>query len=148
MYEKYIKELKEHNIKITSQRLEILKYLDEHHTHPDADHIYSELKKNHPSLSRTTVYNALEILKKKGMIQSLTISGSELRYDISRTQHHHFLCKECQKILDIEIQCPNINRTIADGHHVEEVHGYFKGICKQCLKRERGRKVHGYKNVA
>ena len=65
MYEKYVKILKDHAIKITSQRLEILKYLDEHHTHPNVEEIYSELKKKHPSLSRTTVYNSLEILKEK-----------------------------------------------------------------------------------
>ena len=137
MYEKYVTLLKDHAIKITSQRLEILKYLDEHHTHPDVEEIYSELKKKHPSLSRTTVYNSLEILKRNKIIQTLTISGSEIRYDKESTLHHHFLCKECGAILDIAIECPNMNRSVAGGHHVEEVHGYFKGVCKTCSKKGR-----------
>ena len=143
MYEKYVKILKDHLIKITSQRLEILKYLDEHHTHPNVEEIYSELKKKHPSLSRTTVYNSLEILKKNRIVQSLTISGSELRYDIEEGLHHHFLCKQCGAILDISIACPNMDRTLDGGHRVEEVQGYFKGICKNCQTKEKGRRNNG-----
>jgi Fe2+ or Zn2+ uptake regulation protein len=143
MYEKYVKILKEHSIKITSQRLEILKYLNEHHTHPDVEEIYSELKKKHPSLSRTTVYNSLEILKKNKIVQSLTISGSELRYDVEESLHHHFLCKKCGAILDISITCPNMNCILDGGHRVEEVHGYFKGICKNCQTNEKGRRING-----
>ncbi len=143
MYEKYVKTLKDHSIKITSQRLEILKYLDEHHTHPNVEEIYSELKKKHPSLSRTTVYNSLEILKKNKIVQSLTISGSELRYDIEEGLHHHFLCKKCGAILDISIACPNMDRTLDGGHRVEEVQGYFKGICKNCQTMEKGRRING-----
>jgi len=138
MLEKYVTLLKEHAIKITPQRLEILKYLDEHHTHPDVDAIYRELKKKYPSLSRTTVYNSLEILNKNKIIQTITISGSELRYDIEHGLHHHFLCKECGTILDIDIACPNMDRSVAGGHRVEEVHGYFKGICATCQKKKRG----------
>jgi Fe2+ or Zn2+ uptake regulation protein len=143
MYEKYVKTLKDHSIKITSQRLEILKYLDEHHTHPNVEEIYSELKKKHPSLSRTTVYNSLEILKKNKIVQSLTISGSELRYDVKESLHHHFLCKKCGAILDISITCPNMDRTLDGGHRVEEVQGYFKGICKNCQTTEKGRRTNG-----
>ena len=143
MYEKYVKTLKDHSIKITSQRLEILKYLNEHHTHPNVEEIYSELKKKHPSLSRTTVYNSLEILKKNKIVQSLTISGSELRYDIEEGLHHHFLCKKCGAILDISITCPNMDRTLDGGHRVEEVQGYFKGIFKNCQTTEKGRRTNG-----
>ena len=143
MYEKCVKILKNHSIKITSQRLEILKYLNEHHTHPDVEEIYSELKKKHPSLSRTTVYNSLGILKKNKIVQSLTISGSKLRYDIEEGLHHHFLCKKCGTILDISITCPNMGRILHGGHRVEEVHGYFKGICKNCQTNEKGRRING-----
>jgi Fur family transcriptional regulator, peroxide stress response regulator len=143
MYEKYVTLLKDHSIKITTQRLEILKYIDEHHTHPNAEHIYTELKKKHPALSRTTVYNSLDILQKNHLIQSLSISGSDLKYDIGSGLHHHFLCTTCGQIIDIAITCPNMQENVAGGHHVEEVHGYFKGICKTCQTKEKGRNTHG-----
>jgi Fur family transcriptional regulator, peroxide stress response regulator len=143
MYEKYVKILKDHSLKITSPRLEILKYLDEHHTHPNVEEIYTTLKKKHPSLSRTTVYNSLETLKKNKIIQSLTISGSELRYDIEEGMHHHFICTHCGAIFDIAISCPNMDRTVQGGHQVEEVQGYFKGICKNCQTKEKRRVNNG-----
>ena len=135
MFEKYVKLLKENSIKVTPQRLEILKYLDENRTHPTVDEIYSALKEKNPSLSKTTVYNSVETLNEHGIIQSLTISGSESRYDFENKMHHHFLCKKCGNIIDIDIKCPNIGKMLESGHKVEEVHGYFKGICKKCMKK-------------
>lgn len=44
MFDKYLKLLKENSIKVTPQRLEILKYLDENRMHPTADQIYNGLK--------------------------------------------------------------------------------------------------------
>ena len=148
MFKKYVKLLKENSIKITPQRLEILKYLDENRTHPTVDEIYSELKEKNPSLSKTTVYNSLEILSKHGIIQTLAISSSELRYDFENKMHHHFLCKNCGKIIDMEIlcdkcngilgtknKCPSVEELLKGGHKVDEIHGYFKGICKKCLEK-------------
>ena len=140
MFEKYVKLLKENSIKVTPQRLEILKYLDENRTHPTADQIYTGLKEKTPSLSKTTVYNSVETLKEHGLIQSLTISGSESRYDFENKMHHHFLCKKCGNIIDINIKCPNIGKVIESGHKVEEVHRYFKGICKKCIEGGFGSK--------
>jgi Fe2+ or Zn2+ uptake regulation protein len=141
MLESYVKLLKDNAIKVTPQRLEILRYLEEHHTHPTVEEIYSSLKTKNPALSKTTVYNSVETLKKHKLIQALTISGSETRYDIAHELHHHFLCQCCGAIIDIEITCPNINTVLQHGHRVDEVHGYFKGICKNCLKKRRPR--HG-----
>ena len=136
MFEKYVKLLKEKSIKITPQRLEILKYLDDNRTHPTADQIYTELKGKNPSLSKTTVYNSVEILEENDFIQSLSISGLELRYDFRNDMHHHFLCRQCGNIIDIDIECPNIGKVIGSGHKVEKVDGYFKGICKKCIKKD------------
>ena len=136
--EKYVTILKQNQLKITPQRLAIMKYLDENRTHPTADRIYIDLKEKNPALSKTTVYNSVETLKEHGIIQSLTISGSESRYDFENKMHHHFLCKKCGIIIDIDIECPNIGKMLESGHNVEEVHGYFKGICKKCMKKGLG----------
>ena len=102
-----------------------------------------------PSLSKTTVYNSLQLLAKEGIIKSISISNSELRYDFNNQNHHHFLCKKCGKILDIdilcnkchvnqfnEVTCPSVADLINKGYEIEEIHGYFKGICDGCKKKE------------
>jgi len=136
IYEKYVYLLKEKSIKITPQRLEILRYLDKNRNHPTAYQIYTDLKKNNPSLSKTTVYNSLEILNKCKIIHTISITGLESRYDIKNIIHHHFMCKKCGRIIDIDIACPNIRKTLEQGHKIEEVHGYFKGRCRECLEKE------------
>ena len=138
--EKYVKLLKDNQIRITPQRLEILRYLDKNRTHPTADKIFSDLKKKNPSLSRTTVYSSLDVLNKHNIIQVLTISKSELRYDFKIKPHHHFFCKRCGAIIDIDVECPFLQSMLEGEHKVEEVHGYFKGICKDCLNEGKAKK--------
>ena len=139
--DKYVKILKDKNLKVTPQRLAIIQYLENHKTHPTADQIYKELKKKNPSLSKTTVYNSLDILRQNEIIKTLTICGSEHRYDFDHDIHHHFLCTECGRIYDIDFKCPNIKLIHAEieksGHHISEVHGYFRGLCKNCYSRSK-----------
>lgn len=126
---------------VTPQRLAILNFLDKNKDHPTADQIYKKLKKKNPSLSKTTVYNSLDSLAQNKIIKSLTICNSEIRYDIERGMHHHFLCTKCGRIYDIEFKCPNIKRIRAEiescGHKIDEVHGYFRGLCKSCIEKEK-----------
>ena len=131
-----MKILKDNGLKVTPQRLDIMMYLDKHRTHPTADDIYQELKKGTPSLSKTTVYNSLDTLSKHKIIQVLTISGTEMRYDFRSEMHHHFLCDDCGKIIDINVSCPFQDKMLNCEHEVKEVHGYFKGTCKDCLKKK------------
>ncbi|HID71609.1 MAG TPA: transcriptional repressor [Thermoplasmata archaeon] len=134
--EKYIELLKKNQLKITHQRLEILKYLDENRIHPTAEEIYTALKVSNPSLSKTTVYNTIEVLLKHGIIQALTITAGEKRYDFKTRHHHHFLCRVCGAIIDLDVECPYLESFFEGEHKIEEVHGYFKGVCKKCLKKQ------------
>ena len=134
---KYTGILRKSGIKVTPQRLEVLRYLDQNMVHPTVDDIFTALKKTNPSLSRTTVYNVLDVFGKHGLVEVLTISGNQTRYDLRTRQHQHFLCKSCGKILDLEVKGLCTDCIPDRGHRVEEVHGYFKGLCKDCLKRTR-----------
>jgi Fe2+ or Zn2+ uptake regulation protein len=136
----YVEILKNNDLKVTPQRLEILKYLDKNKVHPTASKIYTDLKKRNPSLSKTTIYNSLETLKRNNIINELTIEKTESRYEFEKTMHHHFLCKSCGKIADIDIECPHLNEMLKSKYKVHQVHGYFKAICEDCLKKERLKK--------
>jgi Fe2+ or Zn2+ uptake regulation protein len=139
--DRFVKILRDKNMKVTPQRLAILNFLDNNKDHPTADQIYKKLKKKNPSLSKTTVYNSLDTLTQNKIIKSLTICNSENRYDIERGMHHHFLCTKCGRIYDIEFKCPNIKKIRAEiescGHNIDEVHGYFRGLCKSCIEKEK-----------
>ena len=130
------KRLDKKGIKPTFQRISILQYLEKNRNHPTADMIYEYIREKIPTISKTTVYNTLNAFLEKGLIIELSITGQESRYDVDTSTHHHFLCKECDEIYDIDIECPFglTEKDRVKGHKVDEVHGYFKGICKECLE--------------
>ncbi len=137
-YDKLKTELKSHGLKPTFQRIKILEYLENNKNHPTAEIIFDKLNHKIPTISITTIYNTLNTFIKKGLLSAITITGKEIRYEYNPLPHHHFLCKRCGSIIDININCPFTNGTkkTVDGHKIDEVHGYFKGICKDCLKKE------------
>jgi Fe2+ or Zn2+ uptake regulation protein len=127
--------LSEKGIKPTYQRLRILEYMSKNmKNHPTVEMIHEELLKDIPTISLTTVYNSLNTFLEKGLVDGVTITGTETRYDLDASSHHHFLCKNCGKIIDIEVKCAFAEgeKTAVRGNKIEEVHGYFKGICKEC----------------
>ena len=131
--------LLEKGIKPTYQRIKILEYLQKNQMHPTVEMIFAALYDKVPTLSKTTVYNTLDVFNRKGLLDIITITGSEQRYDFNVESHHHFLCKKCGAIIDIEVSCPYLSKWATGEHKIEEVHGYFKGICKDCLKNEEGK---------
>jgi len=85
--------------------------------------------------SHITVHNSVETLNEYDIIQSLTISSSKLGYDFENKMHHHFLSKKCRNIIDTDIECVLLKKFLHGKHRMDEVHGYFKGICEDCLRR-------------
>ena len=133
--EKHTNQLREHGLKATYQRIKVLKYLDEHHTHPTVDQIYQDLVRENPSFSKTTIYNTIDALQQNGLIQTLNISGKEICCDAEIGFHHHFYCSECGAIIDINMSCPYLINNEIEGHHIQSIAGYFKGVCKDCLAK-------------
>ena len=131
--------LLDHNIKPSMQRIAIMQYLMEHPIHPSADDIYTALSPSMPTLSKTTVYNTLKLFSEQGAAQMLTIDEKNTNFDADTSVHSHFLCKRCGKIYDL--MCNNNIKKVADmdmdGHDVQEIHYYYKGICKHCIEEER-----------
>ena len=84
--------------------LETLRMTD---AHPSAEMVYEMLQKEHPDISLATVYRNLAWFKSQGMIQSIaTVRGTE-RFDANTDPHVHFICTECDAVLDLpQIQVP------------------------------------------
>ena len=129
---KYKDMLVEKGIKPTLQRITILEYLKKSMTHPTVDKIYADLFEKVPTLSKTTVYNTMEIFREKGLVNRLTITESEMRYEYRDKLHHHFFCRICGEIWDLNVGCEYQNTGTIDGHQIEEIHGAFRGVCKNC----------------
>jgi Fe2+ or Zn2+ uptake regulation protein len=130
-----IKKMRDNNIKVTPQRIAIIKFLEENKIHPTAEKIFNNIIKDYPTISLATIYNTLEKLEEINEIYKLKITDdNKVNYENNLNPHHHFYCKKCKNIFDIDIKCDYFNIKIVEGNHIEEVHGYFKGLCKNCFE--------------
>ncbi|NLA86590.1 MAG: transcriptional repressor [Clostridiales bacterium] len=129
------KELKSRNIKLSYQRLKVLEYLVENQCHPTADEIYTHLQKSISTLSKTTVYNTLNLLIKLGLVRVITIDGHEARYEIEIGNHGHFKCESCGAIFDFSIDIDSITSGDLSDFKINNKKVYFKGLCPGCLSK-------------
>lgn len=104
-------------------------------THPTVAEIYDVLITDIPSLSKTTVYNTLNLFVEKELVEEVTIEGSEMRYDIKDPEGHgHFKCTKCQKIFDVPLQIDKIFSDEMSDFLVQAQFVHFVGICPDCQK--------------
>jgi Fur family peroxide stress response transcriptional regulator len=128
--------LKQKGVVLTIQRLAVIELLEGRTDHPTVDKIYKTLKEKYPTISQATVYSTLELLRDAGEIQQLCIHRDKACFDPNPRMHHHFLCKQCEKIIDIQIECPVSKQGEFNGNRVDEVQAYLYGVCVDCRKEE------------
>ncbi|AQW81855.1 Fur family transcriptional regulator [Campylobacter pinnipediorum] len=101
--------LKRFGLKVTPQRLSVLKVLDQH-THPTIDELYEEIKKENPSVSLATVYKNLNTLKDEGLVVEVNIINQKPRYDIYEYPHIHVVCDNCGYVQDVSYDDAELNK--------------------------------------
>ncbi|MCL2008691.1 MAG: transcriptional repressor [Treponema sp.] len=119
----------------TVQRQIILTGLQKLNSHPTIDEVYAEVSKEHPSISKTTVYRNLRQLANDGMIRQVLLPDGLERYDGTTVEHHHFNCTKCNGILDLEIDVlDDIDDKVQKkyGFRVERHDLVFSGLCLNC----------------
>ena len=133
--ERLKKLLDQKGVKPSYQRISVLKYIMEHMDHPSVDTIFKNLVNQIPTLSKTTVYNTLNLLTEKGVITALSIDGVEVKYDYIEIPHAHFKCIMCHKIYDVKLNSDIFKKRSLKGHKITEAQINLKGICKDCSQK-------------
>jgi len=119
----------------TNQREAILRLLRGTRSHPTADNIYDEVRKEIPNISKGTVYRNLKVLQELGQIRELDLNGTISRFEMIQNDHYHFRCERCGRILDLDEPIHGeLDRRVAErtglkiSHHQLE----FRGLCQNC----------------
>jgi len=126
--------LKSKGVKPSFQRIKIFEYLIKHKNHPTVDTIFQSLSKEIPTLSKTTIYNTMDLFSQHDLVTVLTIEENETRYDADVTLHGHFKCEKCERVIDLAVDQNIVDISALQGHLVNEYHLYFKGVCRDCRK--------------
>lgn len=92
--------LKEKGLKVTPQRIAVLKALKSDRTHPSAEVLIKSILKDHPYISVGTIYNILDTFVNKGIVEKIHTDDNIMRYDPVIEDHHHLYLDKDGEILD------------------------------------------------
>src|SRR5689334_2817028 len=147
--EKMLAGVRAAGLKLTPQRMAIVKELASDETHPTAQEIFERLQPGLPTMSFATVYNTLGALSEAGLCAAMSLSPGSGRFDPNMAPHHHLVCDVCGAVRDVPvggspaeaITESSTARAIAQaapGFDVRSVERIFRGVCAAC-SRGRGR---------
>ncbi|MCI5968116.1 Fur family transcriptional regulator [Helicobacter sp.] len=131
MFEKL---LKENNLKITPQRLAILKQIQKF-GHVGIDEIYENIKESNPSMSLATVYKNLTFMQEARIIDEVKLPNQKQRYELVKNPHIHLVCEKCGSITDMEMEhLEAFKKECAKKSHytIRESSIAMFGICPHC----------------
>jgi Fe2+ or Zn2+ uptake regulation protein len=133
--EEFMKNIKTHQHK-TAQRAAILEYLKNNRHHPNAVDIYEYVSKKLSTISRTTVYNTIDLLEKEGLIYEVAMRHHEgRRFDSNLTPHDHLICNICGTVVDTEVTIDHsslLTKKQKQGFDIREARIRFYGVCPNC----------------
>jgi Fe2+ or Zn2+ uptake regulation protein len=147
--EKMLAGVRSAGLKLTPQRMAIVKELASDETHPTAQEIFERLQPGLPTMSFATVYNTLGALSSAGLCAAMSLSPGSGRFDPNMTPHHHIVCDVCGAVRDVpsgaglsdgahEAPAARAVAQVAPGFDVRSVERIFRGVCASC-NRGRGK---------
>jgi len=134
-YTQLVDALKQHDFRLTPQRLELVRLIASSEGHPSASQLYANIKRQFPTMSHATVYKTLSLLKGIGQVLEIELHDDN-HYDGNRPEPHpHLVCMRCNKIIDGEADFdPSTIRKLehASGYKILRSQFSFYGLCPDC----------------
>ncbi|KOA20153.1 ferric uptake regulation protein [Clostridium homopropionicum DSM 5847] len=132
--------LEKNGYEFTVQKQKILKIILDSSIHLQAKEIYEKVKEANIGLA--TVYRALKIFKRLGIVKEININGTsyyEMKIFSGKPLHIHFKCIKCNSIIDIDSRSLNfdylkLNKKIEEENNLEiyDSNIMFIGLCNKC----------------
>lgn len=134
--------LKGRGLKLTPQRIAIVRELADDLSHPTAQSLFERLRPAFPTMSFATVYNTLDALARCGLTGSLHLGGA-VRFDPNTEPHDHAVCDVCGVVIDIHGSHAGraveagagesvLARRAGPGFRVVREERIFRGSCSRC----------------
>jgi Fur family transcriptional regulator, peroxide stress response regulator len=125
---------------VTRQRRAVWEAIVDRTDHPTAEQVYRAVLGQLPQISRMTVHRILNTFVSLGVVARTCHPGSAARFDPKLYQHHHLVCLDCGRIIDVEdprlnrIPWPKVNPR---EFRIEDYHVHFRGRCARCRLKSR-----------
>jgi Fur family ferric uptake transcriptional regulator len=88
-----------------------------------------------PTLGLATVYRNLRHMQEEGELSVVEVPGQGTLYEVSGLKHHHhFCCRGCGKVFDVQ-GCPgNLDGLVPSGFKLESHELLLYGQCAECAR--------------
>ena len=128
-------QLREHGVQVTAQRLAVLRAVSDH-PHCTANDVAETVREQIGAISRQAVYDTLTVLAEHTIIRRIQPAGSSARYeDRVGDNHHHLVCRECDRLDDVDCAVgytPCLTPSEDWQFDVHEAEVIYWGVCPEC----------------
>jgi Fe2+ or Zn2+ uptake regulation protein len=140
-----LRDLKRAGLKLTPQRIAIVRLFAGDTSHPTAQDLFERLRPTFASMSFATVYNTLDTLAHTGLAGMVRLPGRRgdaARFDPNTAPHHHAVCDRCGAVVDIAAgtlapapaAVKKVRRAVP-GFSVRAVERIYRGLCARCASK-------------
>lgn len=119
--------------KHSKQRDALIEILQSTTSHPTAEWVYEQMREKFPNVSLATVYRNLKHMIEIGIARELYTDNSS-RFDANMSDHYHFVCKKCSKLIDIfpEDENSELVKLKEKGFSIDRYDLSIYGLCTDC----------------
>jgi Fur family transcriptional regulator, peroxide stress response regulator len=133
----FTQKCKQHNLKITPQRVSIYKSIIQSKNHPSTEDIFQFVKNEFNNITFDTVNRTLLTFTQIGLINVIESYKGARRFDPDLKTHHHFHCINCGRIIDFENNDFDVLEVSDDLKNRFKIHTkrvVLSGFCDKCDK--------------
>ena len=140
-YEEILDTLKEVGYRLTPQRVMILSAIASNRGHITAEEIHEKVKQTYPYIDIATVYRTLQMLKRLRLVMEIDLGSGSSQYELTRAdRHHHMVCRECHRTINIDHRrfLEPVRTALLEEFEFEADIDHFAifGLCKDCRAKQ------------
>jgi len=119
--------------KMSRQKTLIFEIVTSTMSHPTADWVYEQARREMPRISLGTVYRNLKQLTAEGLLVEINTTRGASRYDANLSKHSHLRCVRCNRLEDVpQKEIDFVPRSRLRRYRILEFRIDFLGICPAC----------------
>jgi len=123
--------LRASGLRVTTQRLAVLRAVSDA-PHATAAAVIETVRGEIGSVSVQAVYDALAALTDRGLLRRIQPAGSPVRYEERAGDHHHLVCRVCERVVDVDGEPPSLTAVEGSGYEIDEAEVIDWGRCPDC----------------
>lgn len=131
---RFAEALRADGLRLTHQRLEVIRELAGADDHPDVDTLWRRVRVRVPTISEDTVYRTIGVLVERHLVERISMPRAT-RFDPDQHSHHHFLCDRCGRLEDVSedlVPSPPVPERLTGIGDIQSAHLELRGVCSTC----------------